>query len=93
MSRLPQAEPHNFATVPLPLTPAEVGERARAIYIAEILSGLSHEDNGKFLTIDIFSHAFELGEDDNQTLQKLRERYPEGRFYSLQVGQRVFGRL
>ena len=93
MSLTQPAAKHNFATVPVPLTASEVGNLARAIYVEEIAGKLTPQDDGKFLTLDIFSHDYELGKEDRETLERLRKRQPEGRFYSMRVGQKVFGRL
>ena len=74
-----------------PLTAAEVGARGRAIYSSEIQSQVEPQFLGKYLTLDIFSHDWEVGDRHREVLAVLRQRQPRGRFYTLRIGFPVAG--
>jgi hypothetical protein len=73
------------------LTATEVGQQGRAIYFAEIQDKVEPAFNGKYLTLDIISHDWEIGEKHRETLYILRARHPQGEFYTLKVGEIVIG--
>ena len=85
----------NFATVPVPISliAAEVGERGRVIYTEEIQALVEPQHLGKVLTLDIFSHDYEIGTSLRETLQVLKLRCPEGRFYTVRIGAEAYGRV
>ena len=74
-----------------PLSAAEVGERGRAIYFHEIQSQVEPDHNGEYLTIEILSHDWQVGTKHRETLFAMRDRYPNGEFYTLKVGEIVIG--
>ena len=95
MSAITLTEKPDVIAVPLPtsLTAVEVGERGRAIYKEEIQSMVEPLYLGKVLTLDIFSHDYEVGELNRETLAALKLRRPAGRFYTLRIGEEFFGRV
>ncbi|WP_395088095.1 hypothetical protein [Armatimonas sp.] len=73
------------------LTATEVSQRGQQIYAEQIQSLLEPQSNGKYLSIDIFSKDWEVGDKHSETLFKLRQRHPQGRFYTLRIGSPVAG--
>jgi hypothetical protein len=73
------------------LSAAEVSERGRAIYFDEIQNQVEPDHNGKYLTIEILSHDWEIGDKHRETLFAIRARHPEGEFYTLKAGEIVIG--
>ena len=95
MSTATLSKTPNFATVPVPtaLTADEVGERGQAIYDNELQVLVEPQYLGKVLTLDIFSHDYEIGTSLRETLEALKLRCPEGRFYTVRIGDEAYGHV
>lgn len=69
------------------LTAQEIGERARAIYENALRAQVETPENtGRFLTIDIRSGAYGIGDDYLETLQAFRQSNPDSVTCTLRIG-------
>jgi hypothetical protein len=67
-------------------TDQEIERRGEAIYAERIHPTVGPEDNGKFVTIDIETGAWDMGVDVLALAARLHENHPEAALYTLRVG-------
>ncbi len=66
---------------------------ANAIYDRRIRDQYEPACNGQYVVIDLDSEDFEVDEDNAQAFLRLRERRPEGRFWTRRVADPIGARF
>jgi hypothetical protein len=64
----------------------EVAQRGKDIYRTQIRPKLWPEYKGKIVVIDVDTGEFEVADDGLTACRRLRERCPQGQFWSERVG-------
>lgn len=67
-------------------TPEEVAQLGAAVFDRQVRPALRHEDDGKFIAIDVGTAAYELDEDDYAAVTRLRARCPSAEVWLGRVG-------
>jgi len=70
----------------LRLSAQEACRRGEEIYRRKIRPIVIDDHRGEFLSLDIETGDYEVGTDEVAALQRLRDRCPEGQFYTVRVG-------
>jgi hypothetical protein len=79
---------------PATLTTHEIGERAQAIYDRELRTQVETPENlGKFITIDVLTGAYGIGDDHLKTVDTFRESHPDAVTCTLRIGHPATVRL
>ena len=68
------------------LTPEEIADLGEKIYRDKIRPTLTEADIGKFVHVDTNSGEYEIDDDDISGEDKLRQRVPNAKIYTLRVG-------
>jgi hypothetical protein len=71
----------------------EIARRGDSIYQADVLPGLTADDQLKFAAIDVDSGIFELDSDELTACDKLRARVPDPQIWLVKVGTRYLHRF
>lgn len=75
------------------LSKEEIVRLGKEIYWGSVHQGLSGDDTGKFLALDVVSSIYEVDEDDLLAINRLRKRCPSGEILLLRIGQEATCRL
>jgi hypothetical protein len=78
------------------ITPPTVGEiaaRGERVYQEKLRAELEPAYNGKIAVINVETGEYELDADHVTALERARERWPEGLFFSKRVGFETMGRI
>ena len=67
-------------------TDEEIGRRGEAIYEQHIRPLVEAENHGKYVTINIETGEWEMGEESSLLTRRLHARHPEAPLYTLRVG-------
>ena len=70
----------------MPTNQADVAAAGQAIYCEKIRDALGPDDKGKVVVIDISSGDYEIDTDHLAALQRVRQRHPEARTWTVRVG-------
>ena len=68
------------------LTPKQVAEKGEQIYQEKLKPILEPQENGKFVTIEVNSGEYFLGDSLLEALQRARQKYPDRLFHTIKVG-------
>jgi len=68
-------------------SPEEVARAGTDVFHRRVEPALRHEDEGKFVAIDVGSGDYELDEDDYAAVTRLRNRRPTAEVWLGRVGQ------
>jgi hypothetical protein len=68
------------------LTPKQVAERGEQIYHEKLRPILEPKEKGKFVTIEVNSGEYFLGDSLLEALQNARKKYPTRLFHTMKVG-------
>jgi hypothetical protein len=72
------------------ISPNEVIERGQALYDTRIRAAVDTPQNhGKFVSIDVLSGDYEIGENHTDTTLNLRRRHPDPVIATLRIGFRA----
>ncbi len=74
-------------------SPEEVGQRGEEIFQRKIMPVVANEPPRRFVTIDILSEDYEIGDEHLATVRALRSRRPNGEFYTRRVAFNYVGRM
>ena len=78
-------------------TDEEIERRGETVFEAQVRPHLDEEDKGKYVTIDVETGAWLMGEDSLALADRLHADHPEAALYTLRVGYpytvRLGGRL
>ena len=68
------------------LTPKQVAEKGEQLYQEKLKPILEPKENGRFVTIEVNSGEFFLGDSLLEALQRARQKYPDRLFHTIKVG-------
>jgi hypothetical protein len=68
------------------LTPKQVAQKGEQIYQEKLKPILEPKENGKFVTIEVNSGEYFLGDSLLEALQQARQKYPDRLFHTIKVG-------
>jgi hypothetical protein len=68
------------------LTADEIGDRGETIYEERLRAQLEPGNVGRFLSIDIDSGEYEMGDNRLENVHRLRGRLPNAVVYTLKIG-------
>jgi hypothetical protein len=76
------------------LSPKEVCERGDEIYTRDLRDKMETPENiRKILVIDVDSSDYEMDKDHLTAIHRLRDRRPEGVFFSMRIGYPSLGKI
>jgi hypothetical protein len=68
-------------------SPEEIARLGAEVFDCRVRAALRHEDDGKFVAIDVGSGDYELDQDDYAAVTRLRGRRPSAEVWLGRVGQ------
>jgi hypothetical protein len=68
------------------LTPKQVAQKGEQIYQEKLKPILEPKENGKFVTIEVNSGEYFLGDSLLEALQQARQKYPDRLFHKKGIG-------
>jgi hypothetical protein len=70
---------------------SEISRKAHEIYNRAIKPIVEPEHHGKFLTLDIETGGYELGENELEVSRRAMERFPNGTRFGMRIGYPTAG--
>ena len=71
----------------------EIAHRGREIYEQDIRQAVEHDNDGRFLVVDITTGHYEIADDELSAFERAEQKNPSGSFFLLRVGRRAAHRL
>jgi hypothetical protein len=68
------------------LTPKQVAQKGEQIYQEKLKPILEPKENGRFVTVEVNSGEYFLGDSLLETLQHAHQKYPDRLFRTIKVG-------
>jgi hypothetical protein len=65
---------------------SEVAKRGYDIY-KKLCPGLERDRWGEYVAIELASENYFLGQDINEAMDRAEEKYPDGKFFVVQIGE------
>jgi hypothetical protein len=75
------------------LTAEEIGRRGKAIYEERLREQVEPGNVGRYLSLDIDSGEYEIGDDRLETLDRLSTRLPNAEIYTVLIGYPAAGAI